>query len=282
MSAPAASRGKIREQAALVLRGMELFARYDSLRLRTYQAGENLDGQIRVAALGPATALRFDEVGYFNRVYAPSAEAWKHVRSFENFYQGCPFPSELVGPPLGLSAPLDVVCRSRGWTEGKEYAWVGGPIPPPAPGGYGVRGYTVRSPGPEERLAFLACYLRGFEAEPPRVQAAVRNMRHLFARPELSFLIAWRKGRPAGVGMLYRENRMAILCAGATIPEERRNGCHAALLEARFDLAAELGCKEIYSWAVNGGQSHANMERAGLPTLGVTRSWCLAAARPRD
>ncbi len=282
MSALAISQAKFREQSALVVRAMELFARYDSLRLRTYQAGENLDGKIRVVAIGPATALRFDEVGYFNRVYAPAAAAPAHVRDFEVFYRGCPFPCELVGLPLGLSAPLDAMCRSRGWVEGKHYAWVGGPIPPPLPGAPDSCEFTIRSPGPEERAAFLSCYLRGFEAEPVRFQAAIRNMRHLFTRPEISFLMALRKGRPAGVGMLYREGRLAILCAGATLPEERRSGCHAALLEARFRLAAGLGCDEIYSWALLDGQSHTNMERAGLPTLGVTRSWSLPAGRPRD
>ncbi len=273
MLAPAISKGKFREESALVVRGMELFARYDSLRLRTYQSCENLGGKIRVATIGSATALRFDEVGYFNRVYAPAAAASGHVRDFEVFYRGCPFPCELVGPPLGLSAALDTVCRSRGWVEGKDYAWVGGPIPPPLPGTQNSCEFTIRSPGPEERAAFLSCYLRGFEAEPVRFQAAMRNMQHLFTRPELSFVMALRKGRPAGVGMLYREGRLSILCAGATLPEERRSGCHAALLEARFRLAAGLGCEEVYSWAVMDGQSHINMERAGLPTLGVTRAW---------
>jgi hypothetical protein len=282
MSAAAIGRREFREQSALVVRGMELFARYDSLRLRTYQACENLDGKIHVAAMGPATALRFDDVGYFNRVYAPAAVESGDVRDFEVFYRGCPFPCELVGLPLGVSGTLDAVCRSRGWVEGKHYAWVGGPIPPLLPGTDNSCEFTIRSPGSEERAAFLSCYLRGFEAEPVRFQAAMRNMRHLFTRPELSFLMALRKGRPAGVGMLYREGRLAILCAGATLPEERRSGCHAALLDARFRLAAGLGCDEIYSWALMDGQSHTNMERAGLLTLGVTRSWSFPAGSPLD
>jgi len=280
-AAPAVAKGRFGEEPALIGRAMELFARYDSLRLRTYQSCEHLDERIGVEAIGSATALRFDDVGYFNRVYAPSAAVSKHVAAIERFYRGCPFACELVGPPLGLSAVVEAECRSRGWVEGREYAWVGGPVPALSTDILVACGFSIRSPGPEERAAFLSCYLRAFEAEPVRFEAAMRNMRHLFSRPELSFLMAWREGRPAGVGMLYREGRLAILCAGATLPDERRSGCHAALLEARFVLAAELGCNEIYSWALLGGQSHTNMERAGLATLGVTRAWVFNPAPDR-
>jgi GNAT superfamily N-acetyltransferase len=263
-----------------------LFARYDSLRLTTYQTQEGLHEKIRVSSIGSATALRFDDVGYFNRVYAPDDSVAERIGEIETFYDGCPFECELIGPPAESPRQLDHACRTRGWAPGHAYAWLYGPVSRAitqirAPGEY-----TVRPPQAEERTLFFQCYLRAFEALPERFPAAIRNMRHLFDRPELSFLMALKDGKPAGIGMLYKQGDAAVLCAGATLPEHRENGCHAALLAARIQLAADLGCQRLFSWAAAGGQSQANMQRAGLQTAGVTHAWryhpmARASATPR-
>ena len=40
------------------------------MRLRTYRDREDHGDRIAIRSIGAATALRFDEVGYFNRAYA--------------------------------------------------------------------------------------------------------------------------------------------------------------------------------------------------------------------
>jgi len=250
-----------------------LFARYDSLRLTTYQTQEGLHEKIRVSSIESATALRFDDVGYFNRVYAPDDSVAERMGEIEAFYDGCPFPCELIGPPGESSGQLDHACRTRGWAPGYAYAWLYGPVSRAITQVRAPGGYTVRSPRDEERTRFFQCYLRAFEALPDRFPGAIRNMRHLFDRPELSFLMAFEDDEPAGIGMLYKQGDAAVLCAGATVPEHRENGCHAALLAARIELAAHLGCERLFSWAAAGGQSQANMERVGLQTVGVTHAW---------
>ena len=133
--------------------------------------------------------------------------------------------------------------------------------------------FTVSRPKFFQQEQFLLTYLRAFEAEEHRIPAALRNMRHLFARPDLEFLMAWDGDEPAGVGMMMRCGDDALFCAGAVLPEFRDAGCHTALLAARIRLAAESGCGQIYSWAVLGGQSQANMERLGLCVTGVSTAW---------
>jgi GNAT superfamily N-acetyltransferase len=132
---------------------------------------------------------------------------------------------------------------------------------------------SIRHVSVEERESFLLSYLRAFEARPERFANALRNMRHLFGVPDLEFLMAWQGKQPSAVGMLYRAGKAAGLCAGATLPEYRRQGCHSALLAARIRLAEEQGCDEIFAWAAAGGQGHANMERIGLKTAGITTAW---------
>jgi GNAT superfamily N-acetyltransferase len=249
-------------------------ARYDALRLTTYRDRESHSGRIAIGAIGSVTALRFDDVGYFNRAYAGDDTVWERLGEIESFFRGGRWGCELVGPPSEKrGAP-----PRAGWRPGKSYAWLHGRVPllDPQPES---REFTIRAPRKSERLLFLGSYLTAFGADSAGHAAAVRNMRHLFEHPELDFLIAWRKDRPAGIGMLYRTGTSALLCAGATLPEVRRRGCHQALLTARLRLAADWGCRDVYSWAAAGGQSHANMERAGLRTVGITHAWRLDAER---
>jgi hypothetical protein len=131
----------------------------------------------------------------------------------------------------------------------------------------------MRRPLPRERTAFLEFYLRGFEAPEANIPAAIRNMRHLFDLPQLHFLIASREGKDAAIGMLCVFGDTALLAAGTTLPEERRHGCHHAVIATRIRLARSLGCREIVSYAYAGGQSHNNMESMGLRTVNITQAW---------
>jgi hypothetical protein len=264
------------EQTEMAARHMRIAALYDSMRLQTYKECEHLGEKIRTLCLGAATALRFDDVGYFNRIYAPDDSIVDKFQEIEQFYAGCPFPCELVGPPDSSSERVDEGCRARGWTPAKRYAWVSAPvseliIPRQVPRNIAVRPVNPANTGEKNR--FLQCYLRAFEANPKAFDAAISNMCHLFKRPELNFLMAWIDKQPAGVGMSYRAGSIVFLCAGATVPEFRNQGCHTALLAARFRAAILQGCEEVFSWAVEGGQSHADMEGLGLATVGVTRAW---------
>src|SRR5258708_22904214 len=73
---------------SLSVAAIRLFARYDSLRLRTYQERESHGDRIRIGSIGSATALRFDEVGYFNRVYSPDQSVSESLAEIEWFYGG--------------------------------------------------------------------------------------------------------------------------------------------------------------------------------------------------
>lgn len=69
---------------------------------------------------------------------------------------------------------------------------------------------------------------------------------------------------------------MQLICFFA--PGQRRRNFEIKdamppLLTARFDAVLEQGCEEVFSWAVEGGQSHSDMERLGLATVAVTVAW---------
>ena len=254
------------------VQGLRHVQAYDVLRLETYRKKENLTERIRLSRLGSAMALRFDDVGYFNRVYCADETVFERLPEIEDRYRGGPHGCELVGPP---SADLDggsrVISRS-GWEPASRFVWLYAPdvnalAPPPQ------AAFDIRPPEPRHRMQFLLAYLQAFEAQEDRIPSALCNMRHLFDRPELDFFMASHGDRLAGVGMMMRRDNAALLCAGAALPDFREKGCHSALLTARIRLAAEYGCEEIYSWAILGGQSQANLEKAGLAPVGVTTAW---------
>jgi Acetyltransferase (GNAT) domain len=259
------------QEVDVAVEALQHVARYDSMRLETYREKENLANRICVSSIGSTVALRFDDVGYFNRVYCADQAFFEELPEIEAFYRGGPFGCELVSPPSDESGSVSI--SRPGWAPAHRYAWL---CHPNCTSLSSVQEtpFDIRPPKPSERQQFLLAYLCAFEAQKDRIPAALRNMRHLFDRPELDFLMAWHGQTLAGIAILMRCGSTALLCAGAALPEFREMGCHAALLAARIRLASEAGCRQIYSWAELGGQSQANMEKAGLEVAGTTTTWC--------
>ena len=256
---------------------LTIAARYDTLRLHTYRDCELLHSRIATQMHGNSTLLRFDDVGYFNRIYVGDSSILSRLAEAERFYAGCPFACELVAADVELSAECASVCQARGWTPGKAYSWLAAPverlIAPPAPSEFTIRETTL---GEEER--FLTTYLSAFEAEKDRFPAAIRNMRHLFQQDSITFLLATLDEVPVGIGMTYIDGDAMFFCAGATMPEFRTRGCHHALLAARVQLARARNVRYVYSWAAAGGLSERNMNQAGLEVVGTATAWLHATA----
>jgi hypothetical protein len=254
----------------IAVEALQHVARYDSMRLETYRDKENLADRICVSMIGSALALRFNDVGYFNRVYCADQAWFDKLPEIEAFYRGGLFGCEVVVPPADEFGSVSIA--RPGWAPSHRYVWLHHPDCTSLWLGQPTA-FHIRPPKAAEREQFLLAYLQAFEAQADRVPGALRNMRHLFDRPELDFLMAWHNDRLAGIAILMRCGSTALLCAGAALPEFREMGCHAALLAARIRLASEAGCRQIYSWAELGGQSHANMERVGLEVAGTTTTW---------
>lgn len=266
-----ADRGPAENAPLLAATAIHLFATYDRLRLSLYRDKGSRGHLISIASIGSATLLRFEDVGYFNRVYAHDDDIADRLELVEQFFRGSSHGCRLVGPTLSASGPLACVCAARGWLPDEEYAWLAAtnlPPPPNVPGDF-----EIRPPRADEQELFLHAYLTGFGADPERHSMAVENMRHLFSVPDLHFLFALQNGQPAGIGMMYRTGQSVLFCAGATLPSHRGQGCHEALLTARIRLAHDLGCTGIYTWAFAGGQSQTNLESVGLRTVSTTFAW---------
>ncbi len=268
-------------QTTSAAQAIQVFAAYDRLRLESYREGELLHSRIQILQIGKSHLLRFDDVGYFNRIYAADAQVGDCLDEIERFYAGCPFRCELITEDDEAARAWTSRLRRRRWARGKSYTLLTAPVArlldTPPPEGIEVREISRHSAS-DEQEKFLRTYLTAFEAEPSQFPTAIRNMRHLFQHACLRFLLASRNGSAVGVGALYFAGNWAFLSAGATVPAFRNNGCHHALLQARVKLVRAGGYGHVCSWAATGGQSQQNMMQFGLSIAGVTTAWVLQPA----
>jgi GNAT superfamily N-acetyltransferase len=82
-------------------------------------------------------------------------------------------------------------------------------------------------------------------------------------------------GKPGAAGVLCIHERVALLSGSSTVPELRRQGLQAALLEARLRYAFQRGCDLAMMVAEAGGNSQRNAERKGFRIAYTRTKWQL-------
>jgi hypothetical protein len=132
--------------------------------------------------------------------------------------------------------------------------------PPPA-------GVTVEAIDPadaEGRAAWARVSADGFfapAASPPDIR---RYSELCFDVPGTVAWLARVDGAPAASGAHALADGICALFAGATLPERRRRGSHAALIAARLAAGARAGAEFAMVGAQPGGASHKHLEAAGF------------------
>jgi GNAT superfamily N-acetyltransferase len=100
---------------------------------------------------------------------------------------------------------------------------------------------------------------------------------HISTRTEgtLSFF-AESDGQPIATGILNLCEGVALLAGASTVPEGRKQGAQAALLESRLRYAAEEGSDIAMMCAQPGSASQRNAERNGFRVAYTRTKWRLA------
>ena len=147
---------------------------------------------------------------------------------------------------------------------------------------------AAAAPDPEPRIeithasaadldTFLDTMNAGFDT-PLELLANLRRNQHFWPTvPTWRLLLARIDGAPAGAAVLSIHERVGYLAAAATLPEFRRRGVQARLIDARIALAREHGCTMINGQAAWGSGSQANQQRAGLVISHVKTIWTNSA-----
>lgn len=132
----------------------------------------------------------------------------------------------------------------------------------------------VREVQPNEIDLFLDLYQDGFGL--PRLNHGEREAVLSWlnrAKSSLYLCITHLDDMPAGVGVLYMENRIGLLADATTLPEFRSRGCHTAMIHHRIAQAEERNCDLLTSFVEFGSTSHLNLERAGLRVAYTKSIW---------
>ena len=95
------------------------------------------------------------------------------------------------------------------------------------------------------------------------------------ARVQSPCFLAELEGQPGATASLCIHDGVALFAGAATVPEMRRRGLQAALLQERLRYAFEHGCDLAMMVAEAGGDSQRNAERKGFRIAYTRMKWQL-------
>jgi GNAT superfamily N-acetyltransferase len=178
-----------------------------------------------------------------------------------------------VSPLAGIGT-LDLLC-TRGYRPIELSSVLYRPLEQPAPKPQ-VDGVIVRVAGVEEAAQWAQINARGWGHEHPELLDFLGEFGPVaFAREHTVNFIAELDGHPGAAGALNLHEGIALFAGATTIPEMRRRGLQAALLEARLRYAFEHGYDLAMMVAETGSQSQRNAERKGFRIAYTRTKWQL-------
>ena len=175
--------------------------------------------------------------------------------------------------PLAGVATLDLLC-TRGYRPIELSSVLHQPLERPAKDL--PDGVTVRVAGPEEAALWAQINAQGWGHEHPEILEFLGEFGPVaFAREHTVTFLAELDGQPGAAGALTLHDGVALFAGAATLPEMRRRGLQAALLEARMGYAFEHGYPIAMMVTEAGSQSQRNAERKGFRIAYTRTKWQL-------
>jgi GNAT superfamily N-acetyltransferase len=130
----------------------------------------------------------------------------------------------------------------------------------------------IIEPGEEKLWARTSA--NGWATEAPELADFMFEFGQISAKSMLSF-VAELDGEAISTGAMFVQNDVALLAGASTVPEGRRKGAQAALLDARLKYAAKKGCSLAMMGAAPGSQSQRNAEKHGFRIAYTRIKWQL-------
>jgi GNAT superfamily N-acetyltransferase len=179
-----------------------------------------------------------------------------------------------VSPLVGVAA-LSLLC-SRHYRPIEISNVMYRPTEKPAAEDHG--NIRVRVTGPEEAQLWTDTSAKGWTHEHPELLGFFLQTAAIFsAREQSPCFLAELDGQPGAAGVLCMHDGVALFGGSATIPELRRRGLQAALLQERMRYAFDHGCDLAMMVAQAGRDSQRNAERKGFKIAYTRIKWRLAS-----
>jgi GNAT superfamily N-acetyltransferase len=179
-----------------------------------------------------------------------------------------------VSPLVGVAA-LSLLC-SRQYRPIEISNVMYRPTEKPAAEDHG--NIRVRVTGPEEAQLWTDTSAKGWTHEHPELLGFILQTTAISsAREQSPCFLAEFDGQPGAAGVLCMHDGVALFGGSATIPELRRRGLQAALLQERMRYAFDHGCDLAMMVAEAGSNSQRNAERKGFKIAYTRIKWRLSS-----
>lgn len=177
-----------------------------------------------------------------------------------------------VSPLAGVAA-LDLLCARQYRPIEISNVLYRAVEKPPASDQGNIR---VRVTGPEEAQLWSCISRKGWTHEHPELSDFLLEVGAISSAREHSVcFLAEVDGKPGAAGVLCMHDGIALFGGSATIPELRRRGLQAALLEERMRYAFDQGCNLAMMVAEAGSNSQRNAEHKGFRMAYTRTKWRL-------
>ena len=191
----------------------------------------------------------------------------------ERFFQDRGAAVDHEVSPLAGVAALDLLC-ARGYRPIELSSVMYRPVN--QAGIVDESAVTARVAAPEESALWAEVSARGWAHDNPDLRGFLEQFGAIaFARKQSVHFIAELNGQPGAAGALSLHDGVALFGGAATVPEMRRHGLQAALLEARLGYAFEHGYHLAMMVTEAGSQSQRNAERQGFRIAYTRTKWRL-------
>jgi len=179
-----------------------------------------------------------------------------------------------VSPLAGVAA-LDLLC-ARHYRPIEISNVMYRPVEKPT--GEDSGNVRVRVTSPDEAELWTDISAKGWTHEHPELLDFVLQAGAISsARDQCPCFLAELDGQPGAAGALCVHEGVALFSGAATVPEMRRRGLQAALLEERMRYAFEHGCDLAMMAAEAGSNSQRNAERQGFRIAYTRTKWRLSS-----
>jgi GNAT superfamily N-acetyltransferase len=209
-------------------------------------------------------------LGIFEELSAASLD------TIERFFldRGAPVLHEVS--PFAGAAALDLLC-ARKYRPIEISSVLYQPVEKPAAAGNAH--IKVRAISPEQAQLWSRINAKAWAHEYPEFLDSLLQMGAISAaRVNHPCFLAELDGEPGAAGGLNIHDGVALFAGAATIPELRRRGLQAALLQERLLYAFEHGCDLAMMVAEAGSDSQRNAERKGFRIAYTRMKWRLSRA----
>lgn len=134
------------------------------------------------------------------------------------------------------------------------------------------RSVKTRMIEPGEEKLWARTSANGWATEAPELGDFMFEFGQISAKSMLSF-VAELDCELISTGAMFVQTNVALLAGASTVPEARRQGAQAALLDARLKYAVQRGCTLAMMCAAPGSQSQRNAEKRGFRIAYTRIKW---------